>query len=488
MLLQCDEQTRNLSGGHVGEAFEHAIEQVSEQQATAEIRAIYGTTFMPQQFLVTQEQAMNIAFAAARKYWGTIDESMENNDVDIKWAQDKLDSFFYSQSGKESLLAFLEVHHHANVYDIIQIIFGVECVHTISATGLHKIYAYKIGEHYVVQVIYEEIMPFCYALLAKKIYAILLYKPLKDIYFINSLLSDFEHAVYQSQPQVTNFHDYFQNILKKIIDYVNERNGSSIPKKQMQLYQLVFSTKRLTKQPQQVLQLITQFHNEWRYAMVPLTETEEVLLACIRLRVAVHNEEFEKIISLGEYLLEDDRLNDNGVKILVDYNEVLPNFPPATMNLVKRYDQNYLTYLCYVLVHAYIMQKDLAKAYALIWEDETASCELIHNLLRIKKPTEKQLSTLNLIVEQNIAQLVGEKERQKALAIWQSHYLQNTAPYYLAAKQTSRHITHLIQVFAYAEHEQLFLKMLELYKSYFRNPQQDAVIHQFLQDYLSEQS
>lgn len=70
--------------------------------------------------------------------------------------------------------------------------------------------------------------------------------------------------------------------------------------------------------------------------MYALTEKEKVLIAYILLHMGHGEQDHETVIHYGEYLLEDERLNNYAIEIMLEYKDLLPNRKPTPPAIIKK--------------------------------------------------------------------------------------------------------------------------------------------------------
>ncbi len=155
-------------------------------------------------------------------------------------------------------------------------------------------------------------------------------------------MGHFEHSVRENCEHVDNFVNNYKAILDKCITHVDKHNASCLAKKQLRLYQIVTHYRLSEGDFKSVKALITSFEAEWRYSMYALSEKEKVLIAYILFHIANREQQSEMVIQYGEYLLEDERINNYAIEILLEYKELLPNRKPTPPAIIKNYQLNYL--------------------------------------------------------------------------------------------------------------------------------------------------
>lgn len=473
MLLRCDEQlltTYRHSGEKGAEAL---LSKWAEDSVNPQNNAqFFGQTLSPDLFLVGEEVAMNVAFSTARKYWGRIPVEaqgfFEHQGLDSKFMNERLDSFFYSQKGKETFFEQLYAQHIMNVEQLIWLIFGKRRDVNIQTTELQTIFLYKVENEYFVHMIYKEDSQFWHWLFMKKVYSLLIHKPLEQLTFIHEFMRHFENSAKKSYSHVHNFSYNFKKNLDKCITYVDNHNPSCLAKKQLQLYQIVAHYMLTENDFQKVRELIASFEIEWRYSMYALTEKEKVLIAYILFNVANKEKQAEEVIQYGEYLLDDERLNNYAIEIMLEYKELLPNIKPTPQAIVKNYANNYLENLYAILLQNYVQTGNYKKGLKLLREQALISSKKIHEALLNKNYSHEQFIAIESAIQKDIAIQVNNSLQQigASLEEWRRHYRDPKAPYYYTVQSSSLHMMNILKVLFVTEQYELFEKLMEMYKKY----------------------
>ena len=473
MLLRCDEQllTAYRHSGEVGA--EALLSKWAEDSANPQNNPqIFGQTLSLDLFLVSEEVAMNVAFSTARKYWGRVPVEarvfFENQGLDSIFMNERLNSFFYSQKGKETFFEQLYAQHTMNVEQLIWLIFGKRRDVNIQTTELQTIFLYKIENEYIVHMIYKEDMQFWHWLFMKKVYSLLIHKPLEQLTFIHELMRHFEYSAQKSYTHVHNFSYNYKKNLDKCITYVDNKNPSCLAKKQLQLYQIVAHYMWTENDFRKVRELIASFEVEWRYSMYALTEKEKVLISYILLNVAHKEKHVEEVIQYGEYLLDDERLNNYAIEIMLEYKELLPNIKPTPQAIVKNYANNYLENLYAMLLQNYVQTGNYSKGLKLLKEQALVSSKKIHEALVYKKYSHEQFIAIESAIQKDIAIQVNNSLQQIGASVeeWRQHYRDPEAPYYYTAQSSSLNMMNILKVLFVMEQYELFEKLMEMYKKY----------------------
>ncbi|MEK5230398.1 hypothetical protein MHB42_01255 [Lysinibacillus sp. FSL K6-0232] len=473
MLLDCDEQLFMAYKQSSQKGAEKLLATwLKETPSLQENPQILGHSLSPQLFLVNEEAAKNIAFSTARKYWGRISTEMqllfEQYGFDAKFVNERLNAFFYTQKGKETFFEQLFAQHTIDLERVIWLIFGKRLQITMPVNELQTMFLYKFQDKYLVHMMYQEDAPFWHWLFAKKVYSLLIHRPLEQFTFLYEIMGHFEQSIKENCEHVDNFVNNYKVILDKCITYVDKHNPSCLVKKQLRLYQIVTHYCLTEGDFDRVKALITSFEMDWRYSMYALTEKEKVLIAYILLHIANKEQQSAAVIRYGEYLLEDERLNNYAVEILLEYKELLPNRKPTPPAIIKNYQLNYLENLYAVLLDHYIKMGRYEDGLLLLKEHVLASNKKIHASLVQKNYSKEQFITIEAYVQQDIALHVNNSLQHIGLSVeeWRQHYRHKEAPYYAVAQSASLHMLNILRILFVTEHFELFEKLMEIYKKY----------------------
>lgn len=473
MLLDCDEQLF-MTYKHSGEkGAEKLLSKWFEAEIDSQVDPkILGTALSPNLFLVNEETAMNIAFSTARKYWGRVTTDMQTffnkHGLDTKFVNERLNDFFYTQKGKETFFEQLFAQHTMDLERLIWLIFGKRMQITMPVNELEKIFLYKFENVYFVHMIYKEDTQFWHWLFIKKVYSLFIHKPLEEFTFIHEMMGHIEQSTRKTYAHVDNFVDYYKKTLDKCITYVDNRNSTCLAKKQLHLYQIVTHYRLSEGDYRCVKTLITSFEADWRYSMYALTEKEKVLIAYLLFHIAHREKNNESVIQYGEYLLEDERLNNYAIEVLLEYKELLPNRKPTPPAIIKNYELNFLENLYAVLLDHYVRMERYQEGLLLLQEHVLASNKKIHASLVQKNYSNEQFIAIEASVQQDIALHVNNSLQHIGLSVeeWRQHYRQPDTPYYLVAQSASLHMLNILKVLFVTEQYELFEKLMEIYKKY----------------------
>lgn len=227
---------------------------------------------------------------------------------------------------------------------------------------------------------------------------------------------------------------------------------------------------------------VLHVQHSWSEGAFALNHQEQTLLAYMLFQEALFRKDYAGVLENGAYLIEEDRLSNHAIGLVVDYEAIFNSLNPQPHALVKDYKANYLERVFFELVNAFVEQNELANAWKLIQQYELASCTVIFELLHEENP-QPMLHKIEAEVQQDIAVLIDGTTQiiRDSLATWQEHYLMKKGPYYEVANRTSKHVCNLLKILFYAEQDALVEKLLAVYKKYLIVPAHFANLRQFIE-------
>ena len=196
-------------------------------------------------------------------------------------------------------------------------------------------------------------------------------------------------------------------------------------------------------------------------------EKQLVMATYKQFESAALQQDFSHLLQHGYYLLENDRLNNYAIEIMLEYPDVLPDIKPSPQSLVKNYQINYLEFVLYSMIDALVKQQHYDKAFVLIQTYKEASCEFIFEYVN-DFGTDDEVYRLGAVVQQDIAYLVDGSPKfiRQSLAIWRTTYRDVASDYYDIADMTSKHLCNVMEVLFALEYFELLEYMVEVYKKY----------------------
>ncbi|MEG0258377.1 MAG: hypothetical protein RR595_06330 [Lysinibacillus sp.] len=491
MFLRCDELLLTAYNNEGESSAEQLLQQWADDHTNAEdYTHIFGQTLAPDIFLVNEEMATNLVFSTARKYWVRAEENLQTKMVemgfDIAYINSRLDDFFYSPQGKEAMFEHLVIHHTFDSSSLIALVFGKRFESPIQEEKLKSIHMCKVEDRYLVHIIYEENERFWHWLFAKKIYSLLIHKSIEKISFIRELMTHLESSWREAYPHVNKLGVDFKDFLDKCITHVDKHNATCLTKKQLRLHQIVVHYREAKEDFTLVRHLVATFESEWRYSMYAQTEKEQVLIAYILLDIAAKEGCIAETIQYGEFLLQDERLNNYAVEIMLEYYDVLPNVKPTPKLLIKHYGKNYLEYLYAELLSNYVKAGQYEQGLQLLRTHELASSESIFEVITTEKAKDEQFIAIEAAVQRDIAMLVDNSLTHVGVSTeeWRANYKDAQVDYFKIAKNTSLHVMDILKILFVTEQFELFEKLMDIYKKYLLVDEHFEEMREFMRAYV----
>ncbi|KGR75691.1 hypothetical protein [Ureibacillus manganicus] len=482
-MLDWDEKIYKETAGKIGEPIELAIRNLSDQD-NIQNTSQFGTLIPLSSILLTKEKALNIVSNIAKKYWGNIDlflfEKLQDTSIDLNNANERLTHFFSSRQGKKALLQYLTIHNVLRFDHLINLVFGKEIEITNHVGGLNCIYFYKVEKKFFIHIIYNQKETFWKTLFVKKIYSIFLQTPMLSI-------NDSLDLIRQLQAHLEQLHTSNKSIsvINQLINVIAFNNPRSFQLKELQLFNVINHYKGGKRHRQKISRIIEDMYNNWVEGTWALSEKEQTILKFMLVIDAYKQEDFESIIAHGEYLIQNDRLNNHAIELILEYGEVLPNIKPEPIALIKRYNKNYIEKIFYILIEAYIQKHQYEHVIRLLKEYEIASCTAIYNYLNQDVIDDgNSLHHIEATVQRDIIFIVDHTPQHimHSVEVWLNHYQDEDSPYYEIAIMSSKHICNILKALFATEHFELFDKLMEVYAKYIKV---DAHFHQ-LRDFAAD--
>ncbi|CEA01225.1 hypothetical protein BN1050_00831 [Metalysinibacillus saudimassiliensis] len=404
MLLPIDEQLHKQYKMMDPPSLERAMAKIAKHDTPADVRAIMGRTLLPQQFLIEEEETANAIFSEARKYWGRIPESLHARflaqHIQIEKLHAQLDNFFYSQQGKEQFLTYLRQHNAMTLPQLLQLLIQ-RTIDIGDDIALKQIYLYPIDARYMVHFIYQQDELFWYELFCKKVYSLCIHEPIDLVPKLLQLAKHFEQAVKISYAHVDNLNVHYEQRMQQLILFVTNYNPPSASLKQLDLYYIFLLARRKKYNGEHIIYKIKEIR-AWDQGDHVLTKTEKVALRYVLFTVHALREEYGKVISNAHYLLNDECLNNYAIKIMLNYEDVLPAFPANEQTLIKNYHQNYMEQLYYYYLEALVALKKYKEALHIIKSDPLASCMIVQDIVTNQTDNEALDARMQAIKNQTL--------------------------------------------------------------------------------------
>lgn len=451
-MNRVDRQLYELADGQVGNKLEKAIAQLPEQTY---VTSDWGGVLLGESYLIAEPSAQLEFSLIVSKHWG------------IEVGQS---TFYYAvRQGnitQEMCFNWLNREKEKNM----------------PKSELLTLYVQRVGELYFLQPIYRQQEDFWRTLYAKKLYSCFLYEPLSSIQRPLECMQSLQKAML-----LTLSKNRTATILHKLIQKMTVENPQTFTLKQINLFNICNHFTSGRKHLLKLHKCIEQVQQQWCTGEWAITEKEQTLFAYMLLREAVMRRDREQIIQKGLFLIENERLHNYAVELVLEYGEILEPMSPQPMALIKNYEQNYLEYVFFVLMDALVIERQFEQAYNLLLHYELASCEAIYTMLHEKD--DEQLPFIEATIQRNIAFLVHDSIRytRESIAIWSECYHDKKGPYFSIAWQSSQHITNVLKVLFMAEEDYVLEKLLKTYKKYVYFEVHFASVRQLIEQRIHEE-
>lgn len=480
IMLKIDFDLLNQTKGKVGHLLEDAICKFSED--TSEI---FGAILPANSILVDKEKASKLIFSTAQNYWGDVNlflhATIQGTSIDLENANDRLKAFFSSPQGKKIIFEYLLIHNSFTFENLITLVFGKEIKFSNAVGGLHQIYLYQIGKKYLVHVTFNEHSNFWNYLFSKKIYSIFMQTPLQAIQNATQLMKQFKGLL---EKQYTLNQSVI--ITNQLIKYIDNENIRSFQLKELHLFNLISHFNGGKRHFRKLNTLVEDIITSWEKGKWALSEKEYTLLTYILAITTSTQNDTEKIIEYGKQLIENDRLINHAIELLLEYSDVLPNLKPEPTTLVKRYDKNYLEQIFFILIDALVESKNFSEVIYLLKQHEIASCSSIYEYFNAQQFDKDLLHRIEATVQRDIAYIVHNSPQYvlQSIEVWLGHYNDEKSPYYEIANMTSKHVCNILKSLFVTEQYELFEKLIEIYKKYFKVEQHFDDLRDFVAGYV----
>jgi hypothetical protein len=479
VLLHFDEQLFQRTNGQTGEKLEKALNEHFQHKPYEQ--PIWGQVFNNADFLIEQDRAERFCFQLLKNYWGKVNlffyDSFHEANFNIEIANEKIQQFFDNQQNKHVLFQFLQIHGEVHFEQFVEFIFAKSITEPSSPTGLDKISVFRVNDRFLIQPIYSEHAQYWNVIYAKKLYSLFYMQPLQKMERPVELMKILKRQL--KQELTTN---RVATILHKLIQQIDYENPRSFALKQLHLLNVCTHFTSGRRHMLKLRKCIQTLQQGWASGPFALNDKEHTLLAYMLFQEAVYKKDFEHIIEHGMYLIENERLNDHAIELVVEYEDVLSSMNPQPQSIVKYYHANYLEHVFYVLIDTLVKKEHFFQGYQLMMQYELATCTGLFELLHSQQ-VEEELHKIEAIVQQDIALLVDGSTQiiRESLITWQTHYLEKKGPYYVIAEMTSNHLCNLLKILFHEEQDLLLEKLLSVYKKYLLIPKHFHHLRQFIE-------
>lgn len=483
-LLKIDELLLAETKGKIDNSLEEAIQRVCPCKKEID-DSVFGSLLALDSILITKEKAKNIIYSTVEEFWGNIDlflhSTLQTTTIDIENANERLHSFITSKTGKKAIFDHLLIHNHFEFDNLLALVFGKDIKLSFPAGGLQQINLFQIGKKFFLHIIYNDKNEFWNILFAKKIYSIFLQTPLQKIKDVMQLIDCFKfilekHYTLNQSVVVTN------NLIKQL----DEQNVRSYQLKELHLFNLILHFNGGKRHYKKLNRLIEWILSSWGNGKWALSEKENALLVYMLAMNASEQNDIEKVIEYGRYLIHQDRLINHSIELLVEYSNVLPNLKPEPATLVKGYNKNYLEQIFYILIDALIQNEQFDEVVSLLKKHEIASCSSIYDYFNAPQFDQDMLHRIEATVQRDIAYIVHNSPQHvlQSIEIWLNDYQNEKSPYYEIAIETSNHVCNLLKVFFATEQYELFEKLIEVYNKYLKIDSHYYELREFVSKYV----
>lgn len=468
-MLKIDAQLMKEAQGKSGKLLEEAIFKCSNRKDVQE--TLFGAILPIELFSVSKARAQNLVFSTSKKYWGQVDlflhAALHEISMDLENANDRIEAFFSSPQGKKTMFDFLTIHNQLDFVHLMGLIFNKEVNYPPlkSVGGLRQILLYQVGSKYFIHFSLNDRQEFWDALFLKKVYSLFIQTPLDSIQHANALVKQFK-TLMEGQGTLN------QSVLKtnQLIAYIDQENVRSYHLKELHLYNVISHFNGGKRHFRKVDDLIEEIIANWGTGKWALSEKELTLLKYIKATTAAHHNNSANVIEYGKFLILNDRLTNHAIELLLEYSDILPNLKPSPDSLVKRYDQNYLEQIFYILIDALIQNEKYSEVVELIKQHQIASCTSINDYFNADSFDKDNLFKIEATVQRDIAFIVHNSPQHIAQSIdeWLKVYQDEKSAFYEVATFTSKHLCNLLKAFFATEHYEIFEKLMEVYTKYLK--------------------
>lgn len=401
---------------------------------------------------------------------------------EVENLQLKFQQLFQSPEKQQRLLQQILNHQPFQQQHLFNFVFGKELLSNDVTRQQEGIYAFQIGEGYLIHFEredehLEELKEYIY-----QIYSIFTEIPLIHISQPMLLMQHYKEQLLKLSSKnrvVCSIHRLIQQI-----EELNE-NEHSLKMKQLHLLNVMIHFTSGNRHLYKLKKLIRQVELRWRKGEWALTEKEKVLLSYILMKEAAVRKQDRQVIQHGLHLINEDRLNNHAVEMILEYGHALNILKPQPGTLVKAYNANYLEQTFYIVIHSLVQVGDFNHIIKLVTEHEIASCTAIYNYF--SEPfDEYMLHKIEATVQQDIAYLIDQSPRniRRSIQSWREQYANPTSLYYPIAIMTSRHVCNLLKALFATEQYELFEKLMEIYKKYLLIESHYSDLRDFVASYV----
>ncbi|WP_042470244.1 hypothetical protein [Bacillus ndiopicus] len=447
-MLQIDERLYSMTQGKIGEPFMRAIAEISNETSI-----IWGELLPLEQILVNDEQVL----ALVKSYCVEDVAAFSSAEQGVKKVLQDLLQHNYDAH----VLQYMMLHQTIETQGLLRFLTGVEM--SLPVQEIKALVVHKVENKWLIHPIWREDEPFWRTLYAKKLYSILMQVNIVNIPNPALIILELQKALANTMSK-----NRVATIIHQLINHITQQSELSYELKMLHLNDVIIhftsGSRHFRKLRKRIAQLEAMWSEEGQWA---LTEKERTLLAYILLEEAVSRKDTEQILIQGLFLIEDDRLNNHIVELMVEYNEVLKIIPPQPETIVKAYDKNCGEFILYHVIGALAKANQFERIVALLKDYEIASCLEIYQYINGAQDVDL-LHKLEASVQRGIASIVDGSPQniRQSLAKWQGDYRVKKGPYAEIALMTSKHVCNILKSLWATEQFELFERLIEIYRKY----------------------
>ncbi|WP_107838470.1 hypothetical protein [Metasolibacillus meyeri] len=446
-MLQIDEQLYSMTKGKIGEPFMHAIAQMSNKTSR-----IWGELLPIERILVSDAQAL----ALVKSYCIEDVAAFSSVEQGVKKVLQNLMQHNYDAQ----LLQYMALHQLIEIQGLLRFLTGLDI--TLPAQEIQQLAVHKIADKWLIHPIWREDKDFWYLLHGKKLYSVFMQVDIVSIQNPALLILHLQKVLANTMSK-----NRVATIIHQIIQHITQRSKPSYGLKNLHLSDVIIHFTSGTRHFRKLRKRIAKIKAMWFEGRWALTEKEQTLLAYILLEEAVLRKDSEQILAQGLFLIEEDRLNNHIVELMVEYNEVLRIIPPQPETIVKAYHNNCGEFIFYYVIEALVKKQRFERVIALLKDYEIASCTEIYQYMSGVQDKDL-LHKMEASVQRGIAHIIdGSLQNiRQSLTKWQEGYPMKNGPYAEIILMTSKHVCHILKSLWATERFELFERLIEIYRKY----------------------
>ena len=470
-VMEFGQKLYDLVDGNMDERFEATLQLLYGQT-----NEVWGAYMPLSSFLLSEEHVENTLFELAHKYWHYIHKqyifTFRAADVDWQFVNERLDFFFNTKENKAKLFHYVGVHQQLTFESLFYFIFERKATFPQAVSDLLTIHLYKVGELYYLQPIFSRQERYWQQLFSKKIYSIFMQAELEQIQESSKLMQELQKALlinYTKKQTAKTIH--------KLVTYLTAQNEKSFTLKHLELFNVLSHFTGGRRHKQKLQKLTLQLYERWREGEWRLSEKEQALTTYLLMCAAYEKRDYKMTRECGYYLLQNNRIYNHAVEILIEYEHFLNSFNPQTSSLIKNYKANYLEYAFYMLIHACTQLKQFKEVHTLLRDYESSCCTALYSYFNDEERGMDYTIVFEEMMRADIAGIVGKPSEEKSVAHWQANYL---GDYKNVVKTTSKILCNILKMAHVLGDQQLFWILYPLYEKYVYVPAHAGELKRFM--------